>query len=954
MVAREREFAALCAALERTHQGHTQAVAVAGEAGIGKSRLVAEFRHHAEGRGVEVLAGGCLPFGAQALPYAPLAEALRGLLHRRGAREVRRYAGDNAARLAALAPALAGGGRVEQAAGPMLLESLLAFLGELSREQPVVLILEDVHWASPPVLEATAFLCRNLRGPVMVALTLRDDELRPDRPLGRLLDMLYRHPGGLILELDRLDREATARQALAITGESLSPGRLDAVHARSEGVPLYVEELLASGANGSGRAMPRSLTSILLARLPELSADARSLLEVAAVGAPAAGRQLAALAGLSGTRATRALLALERAQLLLPDPDDGVEGRVRFRHSLIQEAAYGTVSPSRRVALHASMAEAMERSPLPEAAGRSAAHWEGARQPARAAEAHVRAAEAAMRSYAFAEAKAHFERALAQEQVRTDRSELLMRAAEATGAAGYPLAAAALLARIIDGKDAADPEMVDRARVRRLHWLWTAGDETTAMRIRSELLAEGASTSSAELLAARAQALMTASRFDDVPNAARAALRAARAAGDVEAEALALSAWGVALTFRGRVDAGLRRLREASDRALDAGAPILAERITGNLIASLAEAERDEELLEAAERWRRLAADRRLPPRRQAAFDAEVAATLLQLGRVEQARGLLETGDDARPDKEAAALLLARAQLRLLDGELSACAVELQRVRRLARDIHQSGMVGPMYALDAERALWSDNPEEGLAISLRGMGEVAASRQEGDYHLLAALAMRAAAAVVERASTRRRRRDVRSARTSAATVLLGLRARARAKDPRHTLTANLICAAQAHARAELATIQRRPADVAWSAAADLWEVSRRPALAGYARMRQAEALLAARRRIDGMHAIAQAAELAVESGSRPLLMAVESTRARAGGTMADELQQLTGREQAVLQLIADGHTNRQIADRLFISEKTVAVHVSNVLGKLGASTRGEAAARMLRAKAASG
>jgi predicted ATPase len=300
-VGRLEELQAFEAARRRAADGEPAVVLVGGEAGVGKTRLVAELTNRCVADGTRVLAGGCVPVGEGALPYAPIVEALRTLVAEVGAAAVRELVGPAWPELARLLPALGApdrSGPPGQAAQARLFELLLGLLGRLGEQAPLVLVVEDVHWADQSTRDLLAFLVRNLRWErILVVVTYRNDE-PGQQQLGPYLAELDR--GGPVqrLELPRLDQAQTVAQLAGILGTAPTTELVDAVFARSEGNPFFTEELLTVERYGS-RELSATLRDLLRGRVQTLPEPARQVLNVVAVaGRRMPHRPLAAVAGL--------------------------------------------------------------------------------------------------------------------------------------------------------------------------------------------------------------------------------------------------------------------------------------------------------------------------------------------------------------------------------------------------------------------------------------------------------------------------------------------------------------------------------------------------------------------------------------------------------------------------------------------------------------------------------
>ena len=462
LVGRESEISLLEDALLATLRGDGGVVIVGGEAGMGKTRLVADLVTRARRRGCVVVSGVCSE-AELSLPYLPFLEAIGNYLAREDVAALRERLGPASDDLAQLFPQM---GRPQLAEGEAhqaklrLFESILLLLRDAARSSALLVVLEDLHWADPATRELLDYATRRLRSTnVLILATYRTDEMHRKHALLPTIEGWRRSGQVQMVELKALRPEGVADIICAIFEESVVSDEFrDFLYERSEGNPFVVEEMLRDAldrgdifrtAQGWDRKevnelrIPRTVRDTILHRLERLSRGEIAVLSAAAV----IGRSfdLVTLAEVTGVDQTTVLSAIETGVMYqLLEEDRANYGRYQFRHALTREAVYEDMVVPRRQQLHARVAEVLSSRP-DWAAIDLAHHLLLAGRFDEAVGMCVTAAEDATKGRAYGDAAALLERAAPHVKDPAERGRLLCKAGEAYWNNIEPALAKALL-----------------------------------------------------------------------------------------------------------------------------------------------------------------------------------------------------------------------------------------------------------------------------------------------------------------------------------------------------------------------------------------------------------------------------------------------------------------------------------------------------------------------------
>ncbi|HEY6749683.1 MAG TPA: AAA family ATPase [Mycobacteriales bacterium] len=962
LVARGAELARLTAAVERARTGSPAAVLLGGDAGVGKTRLLTELGRQARDGGATVLVGHCVDLGAVGLPYLPFAEALRQLAE---------LAGDDGPLASALRdrPALdrlitrpgrpgASPAADDDSARLQLFDAVAGVLGDAAEiNAPVLLIIEDLHWADQSTRDLLAFLLARLRSErLAVVASYRADDLHRRHPLRPLLGELARLPAVERIELSPFTPSELSDYLRTVNDGPVPDRLVRDVLARSEGNAYFAEELLAAGL-AADSALPTGLADVLLARLERLSPAVQQVARVASV----AGRRvshslLQAATGMDDVELEGALREAVTHHILVADA-----GAYSFRHALLQEAVYGDLLPGEKVRLHGTYAKLFADG-VESSAAELAHHSMESHDLPGALSASVQAAAEAMDLHAPVEALRQLERALqlwhavpdAEQRAGSDLVTLQLKAAEVAAGAGEPSRAVALASEARDLADRQAPGSALAAGARgalALHLLGADRPED-AYEVTGEALemvpAQPPTPVRVWAAATRARSAINLDNYEEGKDRAEEALAAARTLGLAEAEADALASLALVAEVAGDSALAQERLAEARDRARAACDLAVEQRVIYNLAASHYYAGEIATALDNINAGVARATETGLT---FSSYGLEIRVlqviALYVDGQWDASLEAAELAGDAAPD--TVLVRLAAAALYVQVGRGLPGAVE--RVAQLrgswSQDVSLALVAG---GCEADLLRWRGDLDGAADAADRAMEYV--TRRWDQWYLgaiwLSALGL---AALADRAEGERLRgEDAALAATVRRGEQLIERARTTAERgrPRHGKIGPEGRGWLARAEAEWSRLCGPSDPSRWQEALDIFRYGY-PYEEARCRWRLAEALLGADRRDEAAAEVAAAYEIAVRLGAAPLRQALEALarrgRLEAGlpvPVRADST--LTARERDVLALLAKGRTNRQIGRTLFISEKTASVHVSNILGKLGASGRTEAVA----------
>jgi predicted ATPase/DNA-binding CsgD family transcriptional regulator len=949
MIGRQGHLQALAAQLDAVATGPGRLVLIVGDAGVGKTRLMRSFVEQVQAhRGVDVLRGRC--YDEQlAVPYGPFVDAIDGYLQAQG------YAPGDERRtmLTQLLSELAADAAPQigdpQAHKRRLFAAISRAVWPATPGERRLLVLEDLHWSDQTSQELLLFMARaaeRARGLLIVA-SYRGDELTRQHPLSRLLADLARERLADELRVLPLERDELAAMVEATLERPVPPAFVHALLAHTEGNPFFVEEtlqalidggrlngLLEAAAQGQPLpplAIPPSIKESILARTTDLDAATSEALRYAAVmGRRFAFEPLLRLSSLDEATLVRALAQLVARQLVVEERN--ADDRYSFRHALIREAVYDDMLGRERRMKHRAVLEVLSAQGDEVPVDQLAYHSLHARELAQARRYARLAGERAVRVGAYREALTHFEAVLELlDDAGRERAELL----EAMAAAAYPLGDLSRLARYLRAAQQIYEQLGDTRRVadidRRLGRVaWNNGDAQAAFahteRAIGLLEAEPPSRELARAYSALSHLYMN----DDQPAASvvwgERALALAEQVGDEEVKAHALNNVGSSLINLGQAQRGIAALEGSLALALEAN--LLVDAVRGYL---------------------------------------NLSASLFGLGEIRRTIALLEAGlalaDRSGIELYTDSLLGELAQARLELGDWQRAAELVEQAIANARMYHNQSC--DFVPIKVELLLRQGRTAEARHLIDEMLPK---AEQQSDRWVLGCLLFVHGLALFAEGNTTAAAEAVRRSLTlwhihELPTKLKGLIAEAveiyLAAGHQDEVT-RLMAILEPHTDDEHQRVRgtvdeaygllaaytgnQQVAAARFAQAATHYAVADAPYQEVRARRRVATSLLQLGETTQATKAVAAARAIAERLGAQGELAALAALNPPTSPRSSARRSELTRREQQVLALLVRGASNRAIADALVISEKTVEVHVSNILGKLGVASRAQAAA----------
>jgi DNA-binding NarL/FixJ family response regulator len=976
-IGRSAELGKLETALRHVIDGEHALAVVSGESGIGKSNLLDQFADRARAQDALVLRSWCAPVAGAGVAFGPVATLLREVLRQapETAEIVRDLVPDAAYLVPEHLPRAASSGLSGELAQLRLLEAMRAVLAETARNRPVVAIIEDVQWADRSSADALAYLTNRSQPPsLMVVVSYRSEDLRRHHFMHPIVTEMERAPHAERISLEPFGTREIRRQTTGLIGTEPTEDLVRELADRSGGNPFFVSELVAASMGGLPLRLPASvpstLSDLLTARFDHLPAEHRRLLRIAAaVGSEIHPELLAAAmstdAETDDGTVLEALRAAVEAGVLALSGD-----RLAFRHELLREAVYAGLLPSERRKVHGCIARSLAASPelAPEgwATGELAFHWQEAGEPELALAAAITASAEAREVGALAAAARHGARVLElwdevpdpDEVAGTDRVQVLMDLAADSGLAGKTAAQgwAERALELVDPKD--EPARYADIAARLASYELTAGDPEAALRtiaVASDLIEPlPVSSAKARVAVQHAQILMNCDLLPTCRERAQTAWDLAAATGDKAVEVQARGIYGLALCTLGSWRKGLDVLAEnqkfAEQLGTDEGG------IEARARAALARAfclywlGFPDLAYEVAEAGHLEASKHGLSLSLGTVLRSCASTMALTAGKIEAATVLLHDISPPPLARHAWFLSEARCALALANGDTAAAdralsAAALSRIAPIG--LYHLGPYEIALAagdLDTARSIIDEQLSDAIRLDLTWkVAPLVASGLLAEIEMLVQSQLNGDESAV--AEIRDRAADLSSKLTQMNERLVAVEGVLPPSVETWTAVGS----------ARLAEVRDAGDPDLWRAAITTSESSGMRLVGARSRLALARCQLsegdrdAAAQTLRELLVVTDELGLsAVSASGRDL---ADRARIRLGESPSEGADTrstpvrlgITDRELQVLQLVAEGLTNREIGETLFLSPKTVSVHVTNLLRKLDVPSRREAA-----------
>jgi DNA-binding NarL/FixJ family response regulator len=958
LIGRRTELDTLLAAVRHASQGVSSVVVLDGDAGVGKTRLLSELVQAATEQGVLNLIGHCVDLGDAPPPYLPFSEAFG------------RFASERPESIEELLAAYPAIGRLLPRRGPAvrgtenrvdrgeLFESVLGALALPALRQPVLLVVEDIHWADQATRDLLGFLFTRVTSErLAIVASFRSDDMHRRHPLRPTLAEWSRLAAVERLHLDPLGADEVRTLVRSLHTAPMAELDLRGIVSRADGNAFFAEELVAAaGQYADAQQLPWQLADLLLVRLDPLSDDARQVVRVAAVGGRRVSHDmLAAVFDLPAAALDAALRDAVDAHIL--EPTSSGRGYT-FRHALLAEAIYDDLLPGERVRLHAAYAAVLAKGEQGSAAER-ARHARASHDLPTAYVASVQAGDAAMSVAAPQEAMRHYETALELAPLvasAPDPAPLVLALVDAAVAAGRSYRGLRLAREALDALAPNEPPASRAMLLYAFGFAAVAGEtDIEAFAATEEALrlvaSDQPSVFLARLAGLHARTALNVAREVDSERWARQAVEIGRAVGSSEVVADAETTLAMLARRAGDPADAARRLSVLADAAHESGeaaAEIRMRYNLGGLHYELGDLEQSQ--IAYAEATRRAAEAGR--PWAVYSVESRAMLSLVQYvrGHWDEAARIVDVSDETPPGQAEALLAATGMAVRAGRGDRSALELLPALRRWWERDVRMA-----LYAMGATLEFHEQQARGDDALALIDEAVELLGRIWQEPWFLARIRFAAQGVATLSAEVMTAPQSRRAAIVASADQLT---------DDGRTSARKGLPAGRKLGVEGLAWLDRLEAEwmrlrwlagvdapgeaehiAAWQRSADAFGYGHVVELAR-SRTRLAAVLRAAGRATEAAEQATLARDVARGLRAEPLLAEVRAlgltSLPRASGPSGADA--LTARERDVLALLVEGRTNRQIAGQLYISEKTVSVHVSNILAKLSVRSRAEAAA----------